>query len=94
MNQKTEEFYIRLQEELTKANSWPAPYLFKFIMPTNEASIAAAEKAFDYMGAVINKNQSKNGKYTSLSINLIMPSPESIIQKYQELSSIEGIISL
>jgi putative lipoic acid-binding regulatory protein len=46
------------------------------------------------MGAVINTNQSKTGKYTSVSINVTMSDPEHVISKYIELSSIEGIISL
>jgi len=52
------------------------------------------ENAFDNMGAVIQTNQSKNGKYTSLSVNVMMENPDSVVEKYIEVSNIEGIISL
>ena len=46
------------------------------------------------MGAVIKTNSSKTGKYTSISVNVTMQNPDKVIEKYQELSTIEGIISL
>jgi putative lipoic acid-binding regulatory protein len=45
------------------------------------------------MGAVINTNQSKAGKYTSVSVNVRMNSPEHVVEKYLEVATIEGIIS-
>ncbi|MGH2665837.1 DUF493 family protein [Flavobacterium sp.] len=94
MDKKTTEFYARLKEELNNANVWPAKYLFKFIVPTEIEKIKAVENAFDRMGAVIDTRQSKAGKFTSVSVDVQMPSAESIIKKYQEVSTIEGIISL
>ena len=40
---KTAEFYERLKTELDNSNSWPAQYLFKFIVPTNEENILKVE---------------------------------------------------
>lgn len=94
-NEQTEEFYTRLKNELEKTtDKWPTEYLYKFIVPADEAKIAFIEKAFNNMGAVITNNKSKSGKYSSLSINVVMPSADAIIEKYQEVSTIEGIISL
>lgn len=94
MDKKTEEFYIRLKEELQATSDWPSVYLYKFIVPTNTQKIVIVENAFDNMGAVINTQQSKNGKFTSISVNVMMTSPEAVVEKYQELSTVEGIISL
>ena len=95
MDKKTEEFYVRLKTELDNTTEkWPAEYLYKFIVPTSEEKIALVEKAFDNMGAVITTNKSKNGNYSSVSINVVMPSADAIIDKYKEVSTIEGIISL
>lgn len=94
MDQKTEDFYKRLKEELSNSTVWPSEYLFKFIIPTDNHNIAIIEESFDNMGAVIKTNASKNGKYTSISVNTTMKSAQSVIDKYQELSTIEGIISL
>ncbi len=94
MDKKTEEFYIRLREELDSTSAWPSEYLYKFIVPTDAKKIEAVENAFDNLGAVIQTTQSKTAKYTSISINVMMESPESVIEKYIEVSTIEGIISL
>jgi hypothetical protein len=94
MDKKTEEFYERLREELDQSNTWPAEYLYKFIVPSDKEKIAIVEGAFDGMGAVIDTRQSKTGKYTSVSVNVQMDSAEHIIVKYIEVSIVEGIISL
>ncbi|SCY64459.1 DUF493 family protein [Flavobacterium caeni] len=94
MDKKTEEFYARLKEELTHNTTWPAEYLYKFIVPTDTAKIAQVEAAFNQMGAVIKTTQSKNGNFTSVSVNVNMESPQHVIDKYIEVSAVEGIISL
>lgn len=94
MEKKTEEFYIRLREELNNTSTWPSEYLYKFIVPTNPSKIEDVEIAFDNLGAVITTKESKNATYTSISINVMMESPESVIEKYIKVSTIEGIISL
>lgn len=95
MDQKTEEFYVRLKQELENtAENWPLEYLYKFIVPANGENVDLINKAFDGLGAVITTNQSKTGKYTSVSINVAMPNADLIIEKYKEVSSIEGVISL
>lgn len=94
MDKKTEEFYIRLREELNNTSDWPTEYLYKFIVPTSLKKIEEVENAFDNIGAVIQTKQSKNAKYTAISINVMMESPEHVIEKYIEVSSVEGIISL
>lgn len=95
MDKKTTEFYIRLKEELNINNKvWPAKYLYKFIVPSEKEKVEAIDKAFDRMGAIIDTRQSKTGKFTSVSVDVVMPNADEIIKKYQEVSTIEGIISL
>lgn len=94
MDKKTEEFYTRLKEELSNTSDWPSEYLYKFIVPTDPVKIREVENAFNNLGAVITTNQSKTGKYTSVSVNVTMGSPEAVIEKYIAVSNIEGIISL
>ncbi|MBC7642995.1 MAG: DUF493 family protein [Flavobacterium sp.] len=89
-----QEFYDRLQVELDNSNSWPAEYLFKFIVPTLDDNVAFVENAFNCMGAVIKTTKSKTGKYTSISIDATVKNSEEIIQKYKEVSVIKGIVSL
>lgn len=94
MDKKTEDFYVRLKSELEESTTWPAIYLYKFIVPTTETNINLVENTFNNMGAVIQTHSSKTGKYTSISINVTMQDADKVIEKYQELSIIEGIISL
>ena len=76
------------------SNTWPAEYLFKFIVPTDTAKIQKVEEAFDCMGAVIKTTKSKTGKFTSISVDVQVKDSQEIIDKYLEVSTIEGIISL
>jgi putative lipoic acid-binding regulatory protein len=94
MDKDTKDFYERLRKELNNSNTWPAKYLFKFIVPTDKEKIEKVENAFNSMGAVIETKNSKTGKYTSISIDVQMPNAQKIIDKYLELSSVKGIISL
>lgn len=94
MDKKTEEFYVRLKEELSNTSLWPSEYLYKFIVPTDQNKIDEIENAFNNMGAVINTSVSKTGKYTSVSVNVRMKNPDAVIEKYIQVSNIEGIISL
>ena len=88
------EFYDRLKVELDMSNTWPAIYLFKFIVPTEKENILRVEEAFDCMGAVIKTTKSKTGKFTSISVDVMMKDSQEIINKYIEVSTIKGIISL
>ena len=94
MDNKTKEFYDRLKVELDNSNTWPALYLFKFIVPTEKDNIQRVEVAFDCMGAVINTKKSKTGKFTSISVDVTMKDAQEIVDKYLEVSTIEGIVSL
>lgn len=94
MEKESEEFYERLKVELDLSNTWPALYLYKFIVPTDEENIKRVEDAFDCMGAVIKTTKSKTGKFTSISVDVQMKDSQEIIDKYLAVSTIKGIISL
>lgn len=90
-----EEFYKKLKSQLQDTAMWPTVYLYKFIVPTREEKIKGVEDIFDNMGAVIKTKQSRNGKYTSVSVNVRMDDPDAVIDKYKEVGEkIEGVISL
>ncbi len=91
---KTEAFYARLKEQLALDTNWPAPYLYKFIVPASNEKIAEIEVIFDGLDAEIRTRDSAKGKYSSVSITVKMESPEAVIKKYVEVSNIEGVISL
>lgn len=92
--QNPDEFYAKLKDQLSNTSLWPAPYLFKFIVPASEDKVKQITSFFDHKGAVINTKDSRTGKYTSISINVIMKNPDAIITKYKKVSVVEGVISL
>jgi uncharacterized protein len=91
---ETRAFYEKLKTELDLSTTWPSIYLYKFIVPTDQKSILRVEEAFDCMGAVIKTTKSKTGKFTSISIDVMMKNSDEVIGKYIEVSTIKGIISL
>jgi putative lipoic acid-binding regulatory protein len=94
-DKKTKEFYKKLKDQLYDTSLWPSEYLYKFIVKSDANKIEEVEAIFNHLGAVIKTTESKNGKYTSISINVKMKNPEHVIEKYIEVSeNVEGVISL
>lgn len=90
-----EEFYKKLKLQLADTSLWPTAYLYKFIVPTDNEKIEQIETIFDNLGSVISTKKSKNGKYTSVSVNVRMKNPDAVIHKYKEVAAkVEGVISL
>ncbi|WNH12011.1 DUF493 family protein [Thalassobellus suaedae] len=91
----SEEFYEKLKIQLYDTSQWPSEYLYKFIVKSDNEKIALVEALFNNIGAVIHTTESKNGKYTSISINVLMRNPDAVIGKYKEVAEkVEGVISL
>jgi hypothetical protein len=88
------EFYDKLKERLLETTTWPSLYLYKFIVPSNGTGVKEIESVFDDTKATIIKKLSKNGKYTSVSISLILENPDKVIEKYLAVATVKGLISL
>ena len=94
-DKESKEFYDKLRGHLEESTTWPSQYLYKFIVTTDQAKIETIESIFNHTGAVIKTKESRTGKYTSVSINVIMEDPDAVISKYIEVSEkVEGVISL
>lgn len=91
-----DEFYKTLRKRLKKTSDWPAPYLYKFIIPSSDQeNLDELIAIFDNLGAVILTKQSSKGKYTSVSINVTLKSPDIVIEKYKQVGEeIKNVISL
>ncbi len=81
---------LRLQLE---KEQWPSVYLFKFIVPNDVALVARANALFDD-SADIKMQPSKTGKFISVSAKEMMMDVNSVIEKYEKASLIDGIIAL
>jgi len=87
------DFYKDLKTKLEETTDFPTEYMYKFIIPS-DGEIQQLENIFSHMGAVIKSKKSKTGKYISFTILVKMKSADAIIEKYQEVSKINGVISL
>ena len=91
----SEEFYKKLKGQLEDTAVWPTEYLYKFIVLSDKEKIKMIESIFNHLGAVIETKESKNGKYTSVSIHVNMKNPDAVVNKYKEVAEkVEGVISL
>ncbi len=90
----TDAFYARLKAQLEESTEWPADYLFKFIVPTEPEKIEQINDIFNDQGAVIKTRKSKNGTYTSISVMVQLENADAVIEKYKEVATVEGVISL
>ena len=88
------EFYTKLKVQLDDTTTFPADYMYKFIVPTDGNQVEEVEALFNNSGAVINTKKSKTGKYVSLSIVLKIESSDKVISYYKKAEKIKGIISL
>ena len=81
---------LRVQLETME---WPSVYMYKFIVPNHPEKVDAVKAMFDD-SAVIKITNSKNGNFTSVSIEVVELDVDSILYKYKVASQIQGIISL
>jgi putative lipoic acid-binding regulatory protein len=78
------------QKKLDDFHSWPTLYVFKFIVPKGKED--ELRQLFPLHTA--SEKESKNGNYTSLTLQMMMPSADAVIQVYKKAAIIEGIIAL
>ncbi len=78
------------REKLENHYAWPSLYMFKFIVP--DAQREVVKKLFP--NHTIHEKTSKKGNYTSISVEMMMPSGQAVIDIYIQASTIEGLIAL
>jgi len=93
-NVNPEDFYRSLKEKLENNHDFPEDYLFKFIIPTDEAKLTEIYKVFDGIKFTMGNRESKNGKYTACNINAFVLDADQVVRIYQEVARIENVILL
>ncbi|MBL6646540.1 MAG: DUF493 family protein [Flavobacteriaceae bacterium] len=91
---KEASFYQRLHKQLSESSDWPTNYLFKFIIPADEARKTALLSIFSKIEAKISSKKSSGNKYESVTVESVFETPDAIIDIYKKASQIEGIIQL
>ena len=93
-NKNPEEFYKSLKEKLENNHDFPEDYLFKFIIPTDDAKLTEIYKVFDGIKFTLGNRESKNGKYTACNINAFVLDADQVVRIYKEVAIIENVILL
>ncbi len=78
------------REKLDRHYAWPSLYLFKFIVPTGMEP--EVKKLFPRHET--SEKLSKQGNYTSITVQMMMPSSDAVIEVYEKASQIKGIVAL
>ena len=87
-----EEKYKNLKALLDK-EKYPKPFLFKFIVLTDEVKKNEIINCFDKT-AEVKLNVSKTKKYTTVNIMQKMRSSQAIIDRYLAVAKIKNVIHL
>jgi len=79
-----------LRQKLDDHYTWPSLYTFKFIVPKEK--VKEVKKLFPKHEAT--EKASKNGNYISVTLQMMMPGSDEVIEVYNLASGIEGLIAL
>ena len=78
------------REKLDQHYTWPSLYVFKFIVPAGKEQ--EVKELFPFH--VSQEKSSKQGNYKSVTVEMMMPSGEAVLEIYIRASRIEGIVAL
>lgn len=82
--------FDNLKKALDDQNILPGVFMFKFIAPENKQEEVLS--LFDEND--VTSRSSKTGKYVSLTAKVFMSSSQDVIDIYQTVSQIKGVIAL
>lgn len=83
-----------LESLLEQSQSWPGQYLFKFIVRSDSPNIEKIKSKFGVFHHTIAFKNSKQKRYTSISIKAFMNSPKQVTSIYKEIQKLEGVLVL
>jgi putative lipoic acid-binding regulatory protein len=78
------------REKLDQHYTWPALYIYKFIVPKGKED--EVKKLFP--NHTVTEKLSKQGSYTSVTAQIMTTSSDEVIEIYIAASNIEGIVAL
>jgi hypothetical protein len=83
---KYQKFRVLLEENY----QWPDYYEFKFIIKTEDKHLILSK----LIGFTIHETPSKEGHYTSVSARKLIANTDEVIEIYELMGTIKGVISL
>lgn len=92
-NQQNPDVWAKLRAQLQETQEFPLLYMFKFISPADNQIIARISSFFGET-ALISLKTSEKGNFTSFTAKEVMMSPDEIINIYEKVTQIKGVIML
>lgn len=86
MTDRRDQFAQMLDEH----HQWPCPYVFKFIVPTENLSLL--ETLFE--SERLETRPSRTGKYTSVTLESTMCSSRAVMDVYRKAAEVPGLMAL
>jgi uncharacterized protein len=80
----------KFRDLLDQNYQWPDYYEFKFIIRMDDKQLILGK----LVGFTIHETPSKKGNYISISARKLMSSTQEVIEVYEVISTIKGVISL
>ena len=85
-----QEWLNSFRAKLDQHYAWPSLYMFKFIVPSGQEE--AVKKLFPKH--IASEKHSRQGRYTSVTVQMMMPSSEAVVSVYEQAAAIDGLIAL
>lgn len=82
--------YTEFRKKLERSHSWPALYIFKFIVSSDKEE----ELTNLFPKNKVKMKSSKTGKYISLTAEIMIGSSDQVVAIYKKAHIIEGLIAL
>jgi putative lipoic acid-binding regulatory protein len=79
----------RLKELLDDQSEWPTIFVFKLIVPRTSLDALKA-----LVGSDLEIRPSRGGKYLGVTLKRLVDSSDAVIEVYESVSRIDGLIAL
>ena len=93
-NQNIDDFYLTFKDKLVEMHTFPCDYIFKFITSSEKNNLAKLYSIFENANASFSTRDSKNGKYTSVTVKAPVNDADDVIIYYRQVGTTEGIMML
>lgn len=93
-NQHIDDFYLTFKQKLQEIHTFPSDYVFKFIVASNQSNIAKVHSIFEKANACFSIRDSKNGKYSSITVKAPVSDADDVVIYYRQVAAIDGVMML
>jgi len=83
----------KLRYQLLENDTWPLPYMFKFIVPNKDGKVEKIQKILENTGRLSYKH-TRNLKHVAITCVAKMNSADDIIDITEKVGAIEGVLVL